>query len=334
MTDVISPAAPAQELAFDAEPHSQPRPIPPRKGPLHELSSPVNQNGSFDFDRVLKTGNVSKRSRRTRSWKSFYLVLRPNLLSIYKTSSEEKLHKQINLSDLTAVAALKDPKGRREYMFGLFSPARNYHFQANNATEARRWVEILSREAHLDEEEESMILGSPVTENPLPVPYLPSSRPEGRMSTSSPEPAELSSSVYTTRDGLRIPVIRKTSFQEIDYSGAEHASYSDFSDTNLAAGGAASQPIASSSLPASTTTPIRPRNIRNASQVGVTKQSCDDEERVIWHGHLLALKSKGGVRQWRKVWVVVRRKHVALYKSEDVSHSGVCRNLFLELTSY
>lgn len=28
--------------------------------------SPVNQNGSFDFDRVLKSGDVNKRSRRTK----------------------------------------------------------------------------------------------------------------------------------------------------------------------------------------------------------------------------------------------------------------------------
>ena len=46
--------------------------------------------------------------------------------------------------------------------------------------------------------------------------------------------------------------------------------------------------------------------------------SAEEEERVIWSGHLLALRAKGGVRQWKKLWVVVRPKHVALYKNEEV----------------
>ena len=30
--------------------------------------SPVNQNGSFEFDRVLKSGYVQKRTRKTKAW--------------------------------------------------------------------------------------------------------------------------------------------------------------------------------------------------------------------------------------------------------------------------
>jgi hypothetical protein len=30
--------------------------------------SPVNQNGSFEFDRVLKSGFVQKRTRKTKAW--------------------------------------------------------------------------------------------------------------------------------------------------------------------------------------------------------------------------------------------------------------------------
>lgn len=31
-----------------------------------DVFSPVNQNGSFEFDKVLKSGHVYKRSRRTK----------------------------------------------------------------------------------------------------------------------------------------------------------------------------------------------------------------------------------------------------------------------------
>jgi hypothetical protein len=38
-----------------------------RKGHLNlDTFSPVNQNGSFEFDRVLKSGYVQKRTRKTK----------------------------------------------------------------------------------------------------------------------------------------------------------------------------------------------------------------------------------------------------------------------------
>lgn len=45
-------------------------PSPPnrQRGPYLSLDvlSPVNQNGSFEFDRVLKSGFVQKRTRKTK----------------------------------------------------------------------------------------------------------------------------------------------------------------------------------------------------------------------------------------------------------------------------
>ena len=57
------------------------------------------------------------------------------------------------------------------------------------------------------------------------------------------------------------------------------------------------------------------RNASHTSGINVEQE----EERTIWHGYLLCLKSKGGVRQWKRLWVVLRPKHVALYKNEEVS---------------
>lgn len=46
-------------------------------------------------------------------------------------------------------------------------------------------------------------------------------------------------------------------------------------------------------------------------------QTTSDEERIIYHGWIYLLKSKSGVRQWKKVWMVMRPKQLALYKNEE-----------------
>lgn len=43
-----------------------------------------------------------------------------------------------------------------------------------------------------------------------------------------------------------------------------------------------------------------------------------DEERVVCQGWLYILKSKGGVRQWKKLWAVLRPRALGLYKNEEV----------------
>lgn len=49
-------------------PISIPKPVNgPRNGHLNlDTFSPVNQNGSFEFDRVLKSGEVHKRTKNTK----------------------------------------------------------------------------------------------------------------------------------------------------------------------------------------------------------------------------------------------------------------------------
>lgn len=42
-----------------------------------------------------------------------------------------------------------------------------------------------------------------------------------------------------------------------------------------------------------------------------------DPERVVWQGYLLYLKNKGGVRQWKDLWVVIRPRNFALYKNDS-----------------
>ena len=272
----------------------------------------------------------------SQQWKRYHLVLRPNLLSVYKSSSEEKLQKQINLSDLTAVAYLKDPKDRRQNIFGLFSPAKNFHLQAKDEKDARDWVELIRREARIDEQEEEMTYGSPVAQEKGYQSLTHAMRSSDdhdawereRLGSSSPEPAELSRP-STTRDGIRIPGPVKPLHHEFDYSGNDHGSYSDFSDTaparlygqlSVLPSNPALRVIsnAATSVPSTVLSEQQqPEATRNPGDLGM-HQTEQDAERVIWHGYLLCLKSKRGVRQWKKLWVVLRPKNLAFYKTEEV----------------
>ena len=264
-------------------------------------------------------------------------MLRPNLLSIYKSALEDQLHKQVNLSDVNAVAFLKDPKGRRQHVFGIFLPSRNYQLQADNDQDARSWVELIRKEARIDEEELELSPTSPLVQERMYQSLGDALRSSedlerqyrDRMGSSSPEPSESNPAPSTTRDGVRIPGLRKLSVvQDPEYSGNEFGSHSDFSDSAPAKFYSRSSPshpksrnVSSGSVPATSATSnvmTRPDMPRNTSQISVPHID-QDEERVIWQGHLLCLKSKGGVRQWKKLWVVLRPKHLAFYKNEDVS---------------
>ncbi|KAL8710056.1 MAG: hypothetical protein Q9220_005327 [cf. Caloplaca sp. 1 TL-2023] len=295
----------------------------PRSGHLNlDTFSPVNQNGSFEFDRVLKSGEVYKRTKNTKQWKKYYLVLRPNLLSVYKNPLEDRLHKQISLSELNAVALVKDRRGRREHLFGLYTPARNYHLQASDDRDAKAWVDLIRREARIEEGERGIYHVSPLAndggnEHQL----VPGRSEQERFASSSPEPIDVPGRPSTTRDGIKIPGVQRPSTHNLDYSG-DDMGYSDWSDAPYQSFAPASQGPSihrrirpASGLGPMAVTPSQQASGRNASHS--TGFPIQEEERVIWHGHLLILKSKSGVRQWKKVWAVLRPKNLAFYKTEE-----------------
>ena len=90
-----------------------------------------------------------------------YIVLRPNLLSMYRDESEAKLRNKFMLSEVRAVARLKDPKRHDRHVFGVFTPSRNFHMAAESGEETQEWVEKIRREARIYEAEEEMMLASP-----------------------------------------------------------------------------------------------------------------------------------------------------------------------------
>ena len=238
---------------------------------------------------------------------------------------------------MTAVAQIKDPKRRREHVFGLFSPSKNYRLQARDDKDARAWVDLIRHEARIDEEEQEMSLTSPIARESQV--FTGQERPsneeddhrweQDRLASSSPEPMDLTVRKSTTRDGIRIPGIRRPSTHDLDYSGNEMGSQTDWSDSPAQHYGQPSslplsQPkirnITEASVPSapSQSQPLEPVMARNISQVSGFHVD-QDKERVIKNGYLLCLKSKGGVRQWKKLWVVLRPRNLAFYKNEEVN---------------
>ena len=149
-----------------------------------------------------------------------------------------------------------------------------------------------------------------------------------RWGSSSPEPLEIPGRPSYTRDGIRIPGIRRLSAHELEYSGDELAHYSDFSDSPSQSNAQSSsfrsfvnrnQRAVQKSSDAPYAEPTQPSSaMRNVSQSSGIHVDQHDEERVIWHGYLLCLKTKGGVRQWKRLWVVLRPKNLAFYKNDEV----------------
>jgi hypothetical protein len=266
-------------------------------------------------------------------------VLRPNLLSIYRDKDERKLRHQITLSDLTAVARQKDPKGRAKHTFGLFSPSRNFHLEAHSDKDAQEWVELIRREARIDEGEEDMILTSPGGARSTYQGFerhLASTSHEHHTGYSS---SDAEPQTRKPRSSTQLHSARRAS-HNLDYSGTEQTSYSDLSDSGAGAAGRMSalslvlsdthqSPTAGQANTVYGTSPRLPLGPRNHSQMSglniaetIPEQpppppKQDDLERVIYHGWIYLLKSRSGVRQWKKLWMVLRPKTLALYKNEE-----------------
>jgi hypothetical protein len=299
-------------------PSSQFRP-PPRNSPNLGPFSPVNENGSFAFDRVLKTGRVCRRVKHKHvfraSWKPAYLVLRPNLLSVYKDEETTRLRVSISLSEVTAVAPVRSPRSTRRHVFGVFTPSTNYRFEAPTERDAEDWIDRIRAETPGNEDEQAFLALTNKRELPAIHKQLVDETTDhsdfdlaGR--ASSPEPRN----TLSPRSKSTLPYIQ-------DYSGNEITSYSEFSDGPAPARNnqLRSMPsIHSLSLSApedraaARPSAHLPRETPKQPDLGILR----DPERVICQGYLQGLRIQGTVRQWKRLWVVLRPKSLAFYKDE------------------
>lgn len=221
------------------------------------------------------------------------------------------------------MAFLKDPKQKRQNVFGLFSPSRNYHLEAKSRKDAEEWVGLIRQEARIEEEEEEMLLASPGGnatgtysgfDRTMQQQHEQRLLHEERLGSSSPEPSDPIPRTQRT-EVLGLTTHRRPS-HTIEYSGNE---ISDMSDTDITrARGGSSVSIPEDPLavkpPTSTTPPmLGARNISQLSGFNIEQ----DPERVVWQGYLLYLKSQRGVRQWKDYWAVIRPRNIALYKNDS-----------------
>lgn len=228
-------------------------------------------------------------------------MLRADRLSCYKDQGEYKIHRQIYLADVTAVAALKDAK--QPFAFGIFSKSKNFHFRAGSEEETNDWTNKIWAAVAKEVPEEEMMLSSPTVAaavgafNRRNSVMLPPSSP--------PDHA-------AARHGAR------ASMHTLDYSGPDVGSVSSLSD-----GARISQLSLSHQDTGAQVDPrmsVEPQRItRNGSGLSSTEQL----SKTIWHGYLYCLKSKGGIKQWKKYWIVVRNVNIGFYKNEEVRQSAV-----------
>lgn len=284
-------------------------PSPPsRNGHLSlDVFSPVNENGSFEFDRVLKSGKVYRRTKNKHafiaSWKPAYLVLRPNLLSVYKDEEATRLRLSINLSDVTAIAAVRHPGSTREHVFGIFTPSKNYRFQALSQKDVEDWIARIRAETPVDETEEAFLALTRNRESRA-APKLPMDDTTGH--------SDVDALGSTNASDFRRPFSpgpRKNFLYVRDCSANDATSFSEWSD-----GPASSTRPHSAASFRNLSTPVKgERQLPSSSTASVLR----DPERVVCQGYLQCLRLKGGVRQWKRLWVVVRPKSLSFYKDEQ-----------------
>lgn len=271
-------------------------------------------------------------------------MLRPQTLSIYADADGTKLRHQIQLSDITSVARQRDPKRRERHVFALFSCERNYHIECTSELEASKWVEMIRTQARIDEDEDEIIaLMSPTAERP---PGMDSGFfGSGSHASAAHRTGETSASEVETSQPVPIPIRKSRSRNDMHssqgqrkssvglsyLSGAEAASYSDFSDAGQSTLSLHSaqkrqaekeeharkidqiyQPSAQASQGAD-----RPKPQRSTSAISARGITSPDNERVVFNGYLYMLKSKRGMRQWKSIWAVLRGSSLALYKNEE-----------------
>lgn len=313
-------------------------------GPL----SPVNQNGSFAWDRIIKRGKLERRVKKKgawkASWKPAYLVLRPNLLSVYKDADETELRASITLSDVTAVATVK--KSHHDNVFGIFSPSKNYHFSGANARETSDWIAILRLEAHTEEQTD------------LSPPDAGFRHMEGQgydtTDISADEDLDAPASpkvLQWTMRGQKTRLMPQANSDPRRLSGLAPypsgnesfvTSQSDFSD-GLGSSFPGPKSYLSSSTPVqpSTLAPIlddvrstpKPVLNRNTSYLSDTTGQplpgsknapkpqqqipTHDPSRVVRQGYLKLSKTVSGVKQWKSIWAVLRISSLSFYKSNN-----------------
>lgn len=209
------------------------------------------------------------------------------------------------------MAPVRSPRSNRQHVFGIFTPSKNYRFQTSSERDAEDWIERIRSETRIDEDDEAFLAftGTSVNDKHQPDdtsehsdvdPIRPIRRESGKMASS--------------------PSRR---FFSPGYSTHDATSYSEWSDGPVSTSPAklgGSTPsfhdISSFKPIEQPTTHLPPMN--RSLDFGIPR----NPEKVICHGYLQGLRIEAGVRQWKRLWTVLRPKSLAFYK-DDQEYSAV-----------
>lgn len=212
----------------------------------------------------------------------------------------------ITLSEVTAVAPFKSPRSKRQYLFAIYCPSKNYRFQANSQKDADEWIQRIRSETHLDEEEATfMALSKDKAAGSTSKPPEDTTDHTDSDRAGRPSSPELGATLSPNSQARRFAY-------PPDYSANDMTSFSEWSDgpTNNAKLRSKRSAKDLSSIPMSP----RPQEPTRSADMGVLREP----ERVLCNGYLQCMRTKGAVRQWKRLWVVLRPKSLGFYKDEQV----------------
>ncbi|KAH7106312.1 PH domain-like protein [Auriculariales sp. MPI-PUGE-AT-0066] len=219
-----------------------------------------------------KSGYLSKKGIRRKTWKKRWFVLRGAHLAYYKSSAEYKVLKLLDLNDVHAVTtcSLKHHK----HTFGIVSPSRTLYLQAESDADMVSWVLILNEvRAALQSVPPSGPPTPPTLSEAIPI---PPSTP--RTSQTFVHSSPVRSIGSPSPPGLHAIQINNVASSDSEAELSPTAVYSSMQHQ---------QHLATAALQAP----------RIASVPGATSQ---DANKAILSGYLMKCSSKR--RNWRKRW--------------------------------
>jgi hypothetical protein len=216
-------------------------------------------------------------------------------VSIYADAEHTQLRHSIPLSEVSAVARRRKDTKRRpssDGLFTIYTPPRNFHFDARTEKEAEAWIDQIRSAARIDTYETAL-------------------------ATSGDETDANAGAVAGSSGSVPKNVLSGTTQGTID--GQEPYGVSVGSFSSISSFGAANFPRSSLSLSLSPGESSNPKSEATRSRSVSQAVAEVDQERVARDGWLYLLKSKGGVKKWKPVWAVLRFKTLSIYPNEQVS---------------
>ncbi|KAJ8597309.1 PH-domain-containing protein [Rhizopogon salebrosus TDB-379] len=158
-------------------------------------------HGSVE-EKTIKSGYLSKKGERRKTWKKRWFVLRPAHLAYYKTNAEYQLLRLLDLSDVHSCTPVTLKKHNNT--FGVVSSLRTFYLQAESPEEVNRWVHAIqgAREALLTTSTQTSLT------TPIPIPGAQSTRRV--MATHSPPQVSHAQNITSSDSEDASPSARRT----------------------------------------------------------------------------------------------------------------------------